>query len=81
MAVSKYAAGYSGLTEDEKKQLKELLNKAQQAPKESGGSSMTGASKRLRGESDSEFEAVGSPTTPFSEVKIARGFLCQRIAL
>ena len=37
MAVSKYAAGYSGLTEDEKKQLKELLNKAQQAPKQSGG--------------------------------------------
>ena len=25
---------------------------------------MTDASKRLRGESDSEFEAVGSPTTP-----------------
>ena len=64
MAVSKNAAGYSGLTEDEEKQLKELLNKAQQAPKASGGSAMTDASKRLRGESDSDFEAVGSPTTP-----------------
>ena len=67
MAVSKNAAGYSGLTEDEQKQLKELLNKAQQTPKVSGGSAMTDASKRLRGESDSDFEAVGSPTTP-SEV-------------
>ena len=64
MAVSKNAAGYSGLTEDEEKQLKALLNKAQQAPKASGGSAMTDASKRLRGESDSDFEAVGSPTTP-----------------
>ena len=35
------------------KQLKALLNKAQQAPKASGGSAMTDASKRLRGESDS----------------------------
>ena len=60
MAVSKNAAGYSGLTEDEEKQLKALLNKAPQAPKAFGGS----ASKRLRGESDSDFEAVGSPTTP-----------------
>ncbi|CAL1169286.1 unnamed protein product [Cladocopium goreaui] len=41
MAVSKNAAGYSGLTEDEEKQLKALLNKAQQAPKASGGSAMT----------------------------------------
>ena len=64
MAVSKNAAGYSGLTENEEKQLKALLNKAQQAPKASGGSAMTDASKRLRGESDSDFEAVGSPTTP-----------------
>ena len=64
MAVSKNAAGYSGLTEDEEKQLKALLNKAQQAPKAFGGSAMTDASKRLRGESDSDFEAVGSPTTP-----------------
>ena len=64
MAVSKNAAGYSGLTEAEQKQLKELLNKAQQTPNVSGGSAMTDASKRLRGESDSEFEAVGSPTTP-----------------
>ena len=64
MAVSKNAAGYNGLTEDEEKQLKALLNKAQQAPKASGGSAMTDASKRLRGESDSDFEAVGSPTTP-----------------
>ena len=45
MAVSKNAAGYSGLTEDEEKQLKALLNKAQQAPKASGGSAMTDASK------------------------------------
>ena len=64
MAVSKNAAGYSGLTEDEEKQLKALLNKAQQAPKASGGSAMTDASKRLRGVSDSDFEAVVSPTTP-----------------
>ena len=64
MAVSKSAAGYSGLTEAEQKQLKELLNKAQQTPNVSGGSAMIDVSKRLRGESDSEFEAVGSPTTP-----------------
>ena len=84
MAVSKNAAGYSGLTEAEQKQLKELLNKAQQTPNVSGGSAMTDASKRLRGERvirtlkqlDLQLLQVSS-----SEVKIARRFHCQRIAL
>ena len=83
MAVFKNAAGYSGLTEDEEKQLKALLNKAQQAPKASGGSAMTDASKRLRErvirtlkQLDLQLLQVSS-----SEVKIARRFHCQRIAL
>ena len=83
MAVSKNAAGYSGLTEDEEKQLKALLNKAQQAPKASGGSAMTDASKRLRGESDSTLKQLDLQLLQVSssEVKIARRFHCQRIAL
>ena len=47
--MSKNAAGYSGLTEAEQKQLKELLNKAQQTPNVSGGSAMTDASKNVSG--------------------------------
>ena len=53
------------LTEDEEKQLKALLNKAQQAPKASWWiSNDLMLPSVLRGESDSDFEAVGSPTTP-----------------
>ena len=83
MAVSKNAAGYSGLTEAEQKQLKELLNKAQQTPNVSGGSAMTDASKRLRGESDSTLKQLDLQLLQVSssEVKIARRFHCQRIAI
>ena len=88
MAVSKNAAGYSGLTDDEQKQLKELLNKAQQAPKVSGGSAMTDASKRLLPSVCVERVIQNSRQldpqllrASYSEVKIARRFHCRRIAL